>query len=131
MYSGSVAATVTGSAGATPSCASVHDSHAGPPASCDRSRASATVVVKPSRSWTSTADGACSLICRASSIAGRYSMRRLGSTPPEAVTMATGRESSMRLASSRGANPPKTTECTAPNRAHASMAMTDSAIMGM
>lgn len=45
--------------------------------------------------------------------------------------MATGRESSMRLASSRGAKPPKTTECTAPSRAHASMATTDSAIMGM
>ena len=125
-----MALTVTGSAGVTPSCASVHDSHAGPPSPV-RSRASATVVTKPSRSYTSTADGAWSLSCRASSIAGRYSIRRLGSTPPDAVTTTTGAESSIRLASSLGAKPPNTTECTAPSRAHASIAITDSAIMGM
>ena len=131
MYRGSVALTTTGSAGATPSCASVQESHEGPADAVALSRAPATVVSKPSRSWTSTANGACSLSCSASSIAGRYSIRRLGSTPPEAVTITTGCESSMRLASSRGAKPPKTTECTAPIRADASIAITDSAIIGM
>ena len=42
-----------------------------------------------------------------------------------------GRASSMRVASPCGANPPNTTECTAPMRAQASMAMTASGIIGM
>ena len=51
--------------------------------------------------------------------------------PHEAVTTSTGRASSMRAASSRGAKPPKTTECTAPMRAQASIASTASGTMGM
>lgn len=45
--------------------------------------------------------------------------------------MTVGRASSIRAASSLGANPPNTTECTAPSRAHASMAITASGIIGM
>ncbi len=45
--------------------------------------------------------------------------------------MAVGPASSMRLASSCPAKPPKTTECTAPMRAQASMAIAASGIMGM
>ena len=58
-------------------------------------------------------------------------MTRLTSMPHEADRMRRGRASSIRLASSFGANPPKTTECTAPMRAHASMAMTASGTIGM
>ena len=57
-------------------------------------------------------------------------MRRLGSTPPEAVMTARGAQSSIRTASSRGAKPPKTTECTAPSRAQASMEISASGIIG-
>ena len=56
---------------------------------------------------------------------------RVGSTPQDAETITAGRASSMRVASSCGANPPNTTECTAPMRAQASMAMTASGIIGM
>ena len=45
--------------------------------------------------------------------------------------MALGRASSIRMASSWEAKPPKTTECTTPMRAQASMATTASGIMGM
>ena len=51
--------------------------------------------------------------------------------PQEAETTTVGRASSMRAASSAGANPPNTTECTAPIRAQASIAMTASGIIGM
>ncbi len=51
--------------------------------------------------------------------------------PQEAETTTLGVASSMRRANSCEANPPKTTECTAPNRAHASMAMTAWGIIGM
>ena len=45
--------------------------------------------------------------------------------------MSLGLASSMRLASSFDAKPPKTTEWTAPMRAHASMATTASGTIGM
>ena len=45
--------------------------------------------------------------------------------------MTAGWASSMRAASSFAANPPNTTECTAPSRAHASIAMTASGTIGM
>ena len=61
---------------------------------------------------------------------GTYSTTRVGSMPHDAVTTTFGRASSTRVASSLGANPPNTTECTAPNRAQASMAMTASGTMG-
>ena len=47
------------------------------------------------------------------------------------ATITFGRASSIRVASSRGAKPPNTTECTAPRRAQASMAITASGIIGM
>ena len=50
--------------------------------------------------------------------------------PQDAETITVGRASSMRLASSCAANPPNTTECTAPRRAHASIAITASGIIG-
>ena len=45
--------------------------------------------------------------------------------------MALGVASSMRTASSFAAKPPNTTECTAPSRAHASIAMIASGTIGM
>ena len=54
-----------------------------------------------------------------------------GSIPHDAQTMTFGRASSMRAASSRDANPPNTTECTAPSRADASIVITASGVLGM
>ena len=51
--------------------------------------------------------------------------------PQLAVISTLGLASSMRTASSWGAKPPNTTECTAPSRAQASMEMTASGTMGM
>ena len=51
--------------------------------------------------------------------------------PHDADRMSFGFASSIRLASSFGAKPPKTTECTAPMRAHASIAITASGTIGM
>jgi hypothetical protein len=62
---------------------------------------------------------------------GLYSTIRVGSMPQEAVRTTLGLASSMRAASSAGANPPNTTECTAPIRAQASMATTASGTIGM
>ena len=74
-------------------------------------------------------------LCSASSIAlfssGRYSMTFLPSMPQDADTITTGLASSIRIASSLGANPPNTTECTAPIRAVASIAIAASGIIGM
>ena len=56
---------------------------------------------------------------------------RPGSTPHDAERMATGLESSMRVASSGAAKPPNTTEWMAPMRAQASMAITASGTIGM
>ena len=58
-------------------------------------------------------------------------MTRVGSMPQRAETTHVGGASSMRTASSCGANPPNTTEWTAPIRAQASMATTASGIIGM
>ena len=58
-------------------------------------------------------------------------MTRLPSMPQEAVTITFGCASSMRTASSLEAKPPNTTECTAPSRAQASMAIAASGTMGM
>ena len=58
-------------------------------------------------------------------------MTRLTSMPHEAERISLGLASSMRLASSLGAKPPKTTEWIAPSRAHASIAMTASGTIGM
>jgi len=58
-------------------------------------------------------------------------MTRLPSMPQEAESITVGLASSMRVASSLGAKPPKTTEWMAPMRAQASMAITASGTMGM
>ena len=67
----------------------------------------------------------------ASSSSGLYSMTFLTSMPQEAEMMTFGSASLMRTASSFAANPPKTTECTAPRRAQASIATTASGTIGM
>ena len=51
--------------------------------------------------------------------------------PQEAERIAVGLASSIRLASSLEAKPPKTTEWIAPRRAHASIAITASGTIGM
>ena len=58
-------------------------------------------------------------------------MTRPGSSPHEAETTTFGLASSIRLASSFAAKPPKTTEWIAPSRAHASIAITASGTIGM
>jgi len=58
-------------------------------------------------------------------------MTFLTSMPHEADSIRRGLASSMRVASSFAANPPNTTEWIAPIRAHASMAITVSGIIGM
>ena len=55
---------------------------------------------------------------------------RPGSMPQEAEMMSFGLASSMRVASSGAAKPPKTTEWIAPSRAQASMAIAASGIIG-
>ncbi len=67
----------------------------------------------------------------AASSIGLYSTMRDGSIPHDAETTTVGWTSSMRTASSCGAKPPNTTECTAPSRAQANIAMTASGIIGM
>ena len=57
-------------------------------------------------------------------------MTRLPSMPHDADTITIGSASSIRAASSGAAKPPNTTECTAPIRAQASMAITASGIIG-
>ena len=66
----------------------------------------------------------------AASRRGLYSTSRPGSIPHDAETITFGAASSIRVASSGAANPPNTTECTAPIRAHASMAISASGIIG-
>ena len=56
---------------------------------------------------------------------------RPGSRPQDAETISLGWASSMRVASSRAAKPPKTTEWMAPRRAQASMAKSASGTIGM
>jgi hypothetical protein len=73
----------------------------------------------------------CEAISIASSSRGLYSTTRFGSMPHEAESTTFGVASSMRTASSLAAKPPNTTECTAPRRAHASIAMTASGTIGM
>jgi hypothetical protein len=58
-------------------------------------------------------------------------MTRPGSMPQEADRMALGFASLMRVASSGGAKPPKTTEWMAPSLAQASMAKSACGIIGM
>ena len=67
----------------------------------------------------------------ASSTRGLYSTVRPGSKPHEAVTKTFALLSSILLASSLDAKPPKTTEWIAPILAQASIAITASGIIGI
>ena len=67
----------------------------------------------------------------AASSSGLYDTTRPGSIPQLAERMTFGLASSMRVASSLAAKPPNTTECTAPMRAQASMAIAASGTIGM
>ena len=78
-----------------------------------------------------TASGLWLLRSSAASSIGLYSTTRFGSIPQDAATTTSGLASSMRIDSSPGAKPPKTTECTAPMRAHASIATSASGTIGM
>ena len=75
--------------------------------------------------------GLCSASSIASSSSGLYGSTRLPSMPQDADTITFGVASSIRIASSFGAKPPNTTECTAPRRAHASIAIAASGTIGM
>ena len=66
----------------------------------------------------------------ASSSSGLYAITRLPSMPHDADTITFGVASSIRIASSGDAKPPNTTECTAPSRAHASIAIAASGTIG-
>ena len=67
----------------------------------------------------------------AASSSGLYGMVRSRSMPQDAETTTLGCASLIRSASSCAANPPKTTECTAPIRAQASIATSASGTIGM
>ena len=60
-----------------------------------------------------------------------YSTTLPGSSPQDAAITARGDVASIRAASSEAANPPNTTEWTAPSLAHASIAMAASGTIGM
>jgi len=62
---------------------------------------------------------------------GWYSTTREGSIPQDAATITFGVASSTRAASSLGAKPPNTTECTAPIREQANIAMAASGTIGI
>src|SRR4030088_3760391 len=67
----------------------------------------------------------------ASSSSGLYCTMRPGSSPQLAEKISFGLASSIRVASSFAAKPPNTTECTAPIRAQASIAITASGPLGL
>ncbi len=80
---------------------------------------------------STTHGGSSPASATARSISGLYSTIRPGSMPHDAARISFGVQSVMRAASSCAANPPNTTECTAPMRAQAYIAMTASGIIGM
>ena len=121
MYSGSVAATGTQSCGFAASISSFQS----------KSRPLAISARACGRCKIMHADGLCLARAMAASSSGLYSTTRPGSRPHEAETMSFGLQSSIRTANSSAAKPPNTTECTAPSRAHASIATTACGVMGM
>ena len=121
MYSGSVAATGTQSAGSASAAAWLQS----------RSRPAVSSATACGRCRITQRSGLLRARLMARSRIGLYSMMRLVSMPHEAETMTFGAASSMRVASSAAAKPPNTTECTAPIRAHASIAIRASGIIGM
>src|SRR5439155_24826972 len=102
MYKGSVAATGTQPIGSAPAIAS--------PQSTSRPEVSGAVAC--SRWRTTQLEGRCEAISMARSSIGLYSMTLSTSIPHDALTTTFGFASSIRTASSCGANPPKTTEWT-------------------
>ena len=121
MYSGSVAATGTQSAGSAPASASLQS----------RSRPGVSAADAIGRCRITQWAGLRRARLMARSSIGLYSTIRLTSMPQEAETSTFGAASSIRVASSCGAKPPNTTEWTAPIRAHASIAIAASGIIGM
>ncbi len=121
MYSGSVASTGTQGAGTGSAAMSWCQS---------RSRSPIAAVAR-GRCTMTVRSGLCAASSIAASRIGLYSMIRATSMPQEAETTTLGLASSIRTASSCGAKPPKTTLCTAPSRAQASIATTASGIIGM
>ena len=120
MYSGSVAATGTQSAGSASAIASVQST----------SRPGTSSAVTCGRCRITQCRGVWLASWIALSRMGLYSSTRLTSMPQDAETTTFGAASSIRNASSCAANPPNTTECTAPIRAHASIATTASGTIG-
>ena len=121
MYSGSVAATGTQSAGSAAAVASAQ--------STSRPSVRAAVRLRPLQD-----DAVLRLVAR--QVDGLVEHRLVlddpvPSMPHEAETTTLGLASSMRVASSWAAKPPNTTECTAPIRAQASIAIAASGIIGM
>jgi hypothetical protein len=83
----------------------------------------------PHRFTTSTFSTVVPSIARSTfSLSGTIAPRR---HPPSAVITSFARASSMRSASASLENPPNTTVCGAPSRAHASIAIAASGIIGM
>ena len=121
MYSGSVAATGTQSAGSALAAACFQS----------RSRPAVRAADACGRCRITQCSGLRRARLMARSRIGLYSMMRLTSMPQEAETSTFGAASSIRVASSAAAKPPNTTECTAPIRAHASIAIAASGIIGM
>jgi hypothetical protein len=80
-------------------------------------------MIQASGLWVASASAASS--------SGLYFTTRPGSSPQLAESTSFGLASSMRVASSLAAKPPNTTECTAPMRAQASIAITASGTIGM
>ena len=117
-YSGSVALTVTGSTGFAEAIAVVQLTSSGP------STASVCCCT------ITRLAGWCSAISMALFNRGRYPTVLPPWTPLDADTTTTGLASSIRAASSLGANQPETTQCTAPIRAQPSIATTACGIIG-
>ena len=69
-------------------------------------------------------------VASAASVFALSGIARPPRRPSSAVTISDESQSWMRPASESGEKPPNTTEWTAPMRAHASMAMAASGIMG-
>ena len=95
-----------------------------------RSRPSTSSAASCGRCRMTQWSGWCRDRSRAASSSGLYAITLPASRPQEAETITFGRASSMRALSSAGAKPPNTTECTAPIRAQASIAIAASATIG-
>lgn len=95
----------------------------------DTSRPSVQATSWPVRCTTRTRSTGVPL-ASASSTAGLSAIGLPRRYPPSAVMTTRASASLMRLCRASAENPPKTTECGAPIRAQASMAMTASGIIG-